>query len=73
LRPRGADVPAAEGTRRRGRVAEAADVADVERDQPDAVLIAGEERAEAEVDASLRPLARALLALAEQLSREEGP
>jgi hypothetical protein len=26
-----------------------------------------------EVDATLRPLARALLALAEQLSQEEGP
>jgi hypothetical protein len=32
-----------------------------------------EERVEAEVDASLRPLARALLALAEQLQREEAP
>lgn len=34
---------------------------------------AGGEPAWTEVDASLRPLARALLALAEQLSREGGP
>jgi hypothetical protein len=34
---------------------------------------AGGEPAWTEVDASLRPLARALLALVEQLSREEAP
>jgi hypothetical protein len=72
LRSRRGDVPAAQGPRPRRRVAEAADVADVEREHPDAVPIAGEELDEAEVDASLRPLARALLALADQLSGEEG-
>jgi hypothetical protein len=40
-----------------------------DRQQHDVAAEAGE----AEVDASLRPLARALLALAEQLSREEEP
>jgi hypothetical protein len=40
---------------------------DKERDGPEA----SGEPAWTEVDASLRPLARALLALAEQLSREE--
>jgi hypothetical protein len=73
LRPRRGDAPTeAEGFRRQGRI-EAADVADVEREQQEAVRIAAEERGAAEVDASLRPLARALLALAEELSREEGP
>ena len=42
---------------------------DKERERPEA----SGEPAWAEVDASLRPLARALLALAEQLSREEAP
>jgi hypothetical protein len=39
------------------------------KERPDA----HEEPGWTEVDASLRPLARALLALSEQLSREEGP
>jgi hypothetical protein len=47
--------------------------ADVERDQRRDGLDAVAEPDETEVDASLRPLARALLAFAEQLSREEGP
>jgi hypothetical protein len=45
----------------------------VERErQRDGFDVAGEPD-ETVVDASLMPLARALLALAEQLSREEGP
>jgi hypothetical protein len=45
----------------------------VERErQRDGLDVAGEPD-EAEVDATLRPLATALLALAEQLMREEAP
>jgi hypothetical protein len=49
------------------------DAADEERErQPDGLdAVAGPDAAE--VDATLRPLARALLALAEQLMREEAP
>ena len=64
-RPRGAAPAEGDASRRRGtEVAE-----ETERGR----FEANGEPAWAEVDASLRPLARALLALAEQLSREEAP
>lgn len=65
------DAPTETGLpRRRGR---GDGPTDVERERRrDGLDVAGEPD-EAEVDASLRPLARALLALAEQLSQEEGP
>jgi hypothetical protein len=71
LRPRREDAPTEAGLRRqRGRGDESAD-AEGER-RRDGLDVAGEPD-EAEVGATLRPLARALLALAEQLTREEGP
>jgi hypothetical protein len=71
LRPRREDAPTdAELRRRRGR---GDDAADVERDRWRDGLDAVAEADAAEVDASLRPLARALLALAEQLMGEEAP
>ncbi len=71
MTPRRGDAPTEAGLPRwRGRGDEAAgEERGRQRDDPD---VAGEPD-EAEVDASLMPLARALLALAEQLSREEGP
>jgi hypothetical protein len=54
----------------RGRGGEAADV---ERERRRDGLDAIAEPDETEVDTTLRPLARALLALAEQLMREEAP
>jgi hypothetical protein len=45
----------------------------VERERQRHGLDAIAEPDEARIDATLRPLARALLALAEQLSREEAP
>jgi hypothetical protein len=70
LTPRREDAPieAGDPARREG----VADTADAQREQREA-LDAGEERGETADDVSLRPLARALLALAEQLSQEEGP
>jgi hypothetical protein len=70
LRPRREDAPTEAGLSRRcGR---GDDAAEVEREwQMDGADVTGEPD-EAEVDASLRPLARALLALAEQLRQEEG-
>jgi len=71
LRPRREDAPADAGLRRRrGR---GNDAADVERERPRDGLDAVAEAEAAEVDATLRPLARALLALAEQLMGEEAP
>jgi hypothetical protein len=69
LRPRREDAPPDAGLRRtRGRGDDAADV-ERRREGLDAVT----EPEAAEVDATLRPLARALLALAEQLMGEEAP
>ena len=71
MRPRREDAPTeAELRREHGRGGEPADV---EREgQRDGLDVAGErEPDEAEVDATLTPLARALLALAEQLMGEE--
>jgi hypothetical protein len=71
LRPGREDAPTDAGLRRRcGRSDDAADVeSDGRRDGLDAVA----EADAAEVDATLRPLARAVLALAEQLMGEEAP
>jgi hypothetical protein len=68
LSPRRGDAPAETGvTRRREKV----DVAAEDRLREQEVrLDAVAEPDEAEADATLRPLARALLALAEQLSQE---
>jgi len=49
------------------------DAADGERERQRAGLDAVAEPDEAEVDVTLRPLARALLALAEELMGEEAP
>jgi hypothetical protein len=69
LRPRREDAPTDAGLRRRrGRGDDAAET-ERRRDGLDAVA----EAEAAEVDATLRPLARALLALAEQLMGEEAP
>jgi hypothetical protein len=68
LRPRREDAPADAGLpRQRGR---GDDAADEERDRRRDGLDAVPEADAAEVDATLRPLARALLALAEQLGEE---
>jgi hypothetical protein len=71
LKPRREDAPTETALpRRRGR---GGDAAEEEREgRRDDLEIAGEPD-EAGVDATLRPLARALLALAEQLRQEEGP
>jgi hypothetical protein len=70
LRPRREDAPTEAGLpRRRGR---GDDAAEAEREgRRDDLDIAGEPD-EADIDVSLVPLARALLALAEQLRHEEG-
>jgi hypothetical protein len=71
LRPRRGHAPTDAGLgRRRGR---GDDAADVERDRRPDGLDAVAEPDETEVDATLRPLARALLALTEQLMGEEAP
>jgi hypothetical protein len=71
LRPRREDAPTDAGLRRRcGRGDNAADV---ERDPRRDGLEAVAEADASEVDATLRLLARALLALAEQLMGEEAP
>jgi hypothetical protein len=71
LRPRREDAPTEAGLcRRRGRGDENAE--DRLRRQ-EADLDASDGPALTEVDATLRPLARALLALAEQLMGEEAP
>jgi hypothetical protein len=68
LRSRRGDAPTeAELPGRRGRNGEASDD---ERVQQEDRLDVSEERVGSEDDASLRPLASALLALAEQLQRE---
>jgi hypothetical protein len=71
LSPRRGDAPTEHDLPRRSRRDhEAADVVrEWHRDGLDAIA----EPDEAEVDATLRPLARALLALAEQLMGEEAP
>jgi hypothetical protein len=71
LRPRREDAPTEAGFRRRRETGD--DATDVERERRRDGLDAIAEPGEAEVDATLRALARALLALAEQLSRGEGP
>jgi hypothetical protein len=71
LKPRREDAHAkAKLTRRRGKDGEGSET---ECDREQHVADVTGETGEAEVDASLRPLARALLALAEQPSREEEP
>jgi hypothetical protein len=71
LTPRREDAPTeAELPRRRRRSGEAPGD---EREQRENPLDVRREPVGAEVDASLRPLARALLALAEQLQQEEAP
>lgn len=70
MRPRRGDAPPeAELLRRRVRSGEAAYDECEQSPDPDGVR---EEMVGSEDDASLRPLAQALLALAEQLRREEG-
>jgi hypothetical protein len=68
LRPRRGNAPIEALPRRRG----SGDGPQDEREQLEPLEV-NEERVGSEDDASLRPLARALLALAEQLMREEGP
>jgi hypothetical protein len=70
LRPRRGDAPNEAGVIRRRGNGEAP-AQDRER-WPDGLDGEGEE-IRSQNDDSLRPLARALLALSEQLSREEGP
>jgi hypothetical protein len=68
LRPRRGDAPPEdELPRPRGKSREAADDERGRRQHP---LDVQDEPVAAEVDATLRPLARALLALAEQLGKE---
>jgi hypothetical protein len=70
LRPRRGNAPTeAELPRRLARGGEASDNERIQRKDP---LDVTEEWVGSEDDASLRPLARALLALAEQLQREDG-
>jgi hypothetical protein len=67
--PRRGDAPTeTELLRRLGR---SGDASDNEREQREDNPAVNGERAGSEDDASLRPLARALLALAEQLTQEE--
>jgi len=66
LRRRRGDAPFEQGLVRRQEPREARND-DERKDRPDA----NEEPVRTEDDVSLRPLARALLALAEQLRREE--
>jgi hypothetical protein len=70
LRPRRGDAPTKTEVLRRRR---ASGEASNEREHREATPVVNEERVGSEDDASLRPLARALLALAEQLRREEAP
>jgi hypothetical protein len=70
LRPRREDAPTEAGIPRRH---ENGDDTAVRLRKLGACLDASDEPAETEVDATLRPLARALLALAEQLIGEESP
>jgi hypothetical protein len=70
LKPRRGDAPTKALPRRHGRSHEGSHD---EREQLEGALEVDEERVGSEDDASLRPLARALLALAEQLRREEAP
>lgn len=70
MRPRRGDAPADDGLPHpRGK----AEAAEQDRERRPDVLDAEKGKIRSEDDDSLRPLARALLALAEQLSREEGP
>jgi hypothetical protein len=71
LRPRRGDAPTGAGLPRAARRWEEAQNEDRERRENR--LDASQEPVWTEDDASLRPLARALLALAEQLMREEAP
>ena len=69
MKPRRGDAPTEAGLpRQRGRDGEAwDDEREGQRNHPDT----GQEQVETEDGASLRPLARALLALAEQLKQED--
>jgi hypothetical protein len=71
LRPRREGAPADAGLRRRRGSGD--DTADVERNRrrDDVNAVAGADTAE--LDATLGPLAKALLALAQQLMGEEAP
>jgi hypothetical protein len=71
LRPRRGDAPTEAALPRQRR--SGGEAGEDEREQRREPLDARSEPDAPEVDASLRPLARALLALAEQLRREEGP
>ena len=70
MRPRREDAPTEAGVTRRRKKGD--ETADRLRTQ-EAQLDASDEPVVTEVDATLRPLARALLALAEQLMGEEAP
>jgi hypothetical protein len=70
LRPRREDAPTGAGLRRRS---ESGDEAADRLRKLEVRLDASDDPAKTEVDANLRPLARALLALAEQLMGEEAP
>jgi hypothetical protein len=71
LRPRREDAPTEVGLpgRHENRDENAKDRPREQESRPDE----SDEPVLTDVDATLRPLARALLALAEQLSQEEGP
>ena len=71
MRPRREDAPTDAGLRRRRGMGD--DAADVQRERRRSDFDVSGEPDEAEVDATLRPLAKALLALAEQLMGEEAP
>jgi hypothetical protein len=71
LRPRREDAPTETGVIRRREKGD--ENAEDRLLRQGAGLDAGDGPSLTEVDATLRPLARALLALAEQLSREEAP
>jgi hypothetical protein len=71
LRPRRGDAPT--DARLPNRPGGGGEAAETTGELREAALGSEDRSFAAEVDASLRPLARALLALAEQLSREEGP
>jgi len=71
VRPRRGDAPAEAGLPSPARIG--GEVPDEERERRKDPLDVEGELVESEDDASLRPLARALLALAEQLSQEKGP
>jgi hypothetical protein len=71
LTPRRGNAPPDASLPRRRRSSDG--ISEREREQVDDPLDIRDKSVEAEVDANLRPLARALLALAEQLRREDAP